>query len=138
MTYRVLIADDVRDFHPTLECVVEAVCRANGETAEIDHVYNTNELIQKGMKNHYNLIITDGDMQDGYGPDGGIQGIEKILKNKKNLGLTTILFSGSSDELKENALFVGINYITCKSDGTKLYEDLNFILQDYITTTQAQ
>jgi DNA-binding response OmpR family regulator len=84
---KILIADDDESYRRSLKMLVET------HGYKVDIAKNTDEEIDAAKKEEYELIITDKNMEDNYGREGGLHAVKEIRKfNSK----TPILLSSSA------------------------------------------
>lgn len=74
---KILLADDNKE-------IKESLVRALFEDYQVDFASDADEEIAMARNNRYALIITDNDMEDGYG-NSGIYAIEQIRKFDKKV-----------------------------------------------------
>lgn len=102
---KILIADDNESFR-------ETITRTFFPKEEVDYASNADEAIAKAAANRYNLIITDNQMEDGYGYSG-IYAISQIRKTNTEV---PIIFwtSDNSDNIYQKATEAGANVAVSK------------------------
>ncbi|MBU4070151.1 MAG: response regulator [Nanoarchaeota archaeon] len=104
---KILIADDEIIYRNIL-------AQALFENYEIEFASNADEEIEKSKQNKYLLILTDNQMNDGYG-NSGLYAIEQIRKHDKNTPI--YLHSGGlTNKIKTKALSLGANDVFKKID----------------------
>ncbi len=89
---------------------------------------NTEELIEKARKKESSLIITDNQMNDGYG-DSGIYAIGEIRKFDPDV---PIIFHSSDNSMKTSlkATLTGATHIVTKQSGIReLYRTAKYYLE---------
>ncbi len=121
LTKKVLIADDNVKYRSRIAGTLF-------QNYETDFALNADEEIEKAMQNKYVLIVTDNQMQDGYG-SSGIYAIEQIRKFDKE---TPIILNtaNTSLDIAIEALQKGANEVVNKRID---FDEFREILGKYLT-----
>jgi len=110
---KILIADDKVDYR-------KSIAAALFSDYETDFASNADEEIEKAKQNQYSLILTDNQMEDGYG-NSGIYAIGQIRKFDKKVPIVFHTADNASEIFME-ALLVGANEAMSKITNLEGYE----------------
>jgi len=105
---KVLVADDDIEYR-------NSIVRALFCGYEVDFASTADEEIEKARQNQYSLILTDNQMEDGYG-NSGIYAIEQIRKFDKEV---PIIFhtADTAFDVSVEALAKGATEVVSKRTG---------------------
>ena len=115
---KVLIADDNESYRRSLKMLVET------HGYKVDIAKNADEEIAAAKKGEYALIVTDKDMEDNYGNEGGIYAAKEIRKSGNK---TPILLSSAALSDKDVEKLKEFNIETCSK--IDIYQKLKKLLE---------
>jgi two-component system, NarL family, invasion response regulator UvrY len=103
--FRIIIADD----HPVVMQAVKLIIQEEFPSSHIEEATDTISLLDKVLKEHWDLVISDLAMPGG----GGFLALKKIKQAKKNLPVL-IISTYPAEQYKTRVLNAGAEEFVCK------------------------
>lgn len=118
---KILFGDDEEEFRKSYK-------RNFLRDFEVDEVRNLKDLIERARNGSYDLIITDNNYDYNF-KELGLEGIRRIREFDTK---TPILLQTAdlTDDVKQNALESGANYVLNKKDYNGLKKILESVLEE--------